>query len=57
VYNFDKNWSVGLSASYIWLDTDADIIGKNASGAVVARAKTHVTLDPFVTFLSVGYRF
>jgi outer membrane protein len=57
VYNFDKNWSLGLSVSYIWLDTDADITGKNASGAVVARAKTHVTLDPLVTFLSVGYRF
>ncbi|MDB5776370.1 MAG: ompW2 [Herbaspirillum sp.] len=56
VYNFDKNWSVGLSVSYIPLKTDADITGTAANGTVV-RAKTRLTIDPLVTFLSVGYRF
>jgi outer membrane protein len=56
VYNFNKTWSVGLSVSYIWLDTDADITGK-VGNTVVSRAHTSLTLDPLVTFLSVGYRF
>jgi outer membrane protein len=56
IYNFDKNWSVGLSLSYIPLKTDADITGTTATGVTV-RAKTRLTLDPIVTFLSVGYTF
>jgi outer membrane protein len=56
VYNFDKNWSVGLSVSYIPLKTDADITGRTPGG-VTTKAKTSLTIDPLVTFLSVGYRF
>jgi outer membrane protein len=56
VYNIDKKWSLGLSVSYIWLDTDADITGK-VGNTVVSRSHTNLTLDPLVTFLSVGYRF
>ena len=55
-YNFDKNWSVSLSVSYIPLKTDADITGTTAGGTVI-KAKTSLTVDPLVTFLSVGYRF
>jgi outer membrane protein len=57
VYNFDKNWSLGFSVSYIPLETDADITGRNAAGAVASRSSTKLTLDPLVTFLSVGYKF
>jgi outer membrane protein len=56
VYNIDRKWSLGLSVSYIWLDADADITGK-VGNAVVTRSHTRLTLDPLVTFLSVGYRF
>lgn len=56
-YNLDQRWSIGFSLSYIPLDTDADIIGRNASGTIVSRHKTSLTLDPYVTFLSVGYKF
>lgn len=56
-YNFDKNWSVGFSLSYIPLDTDADLTGRDASGNVISRARTNLTLDPYVTFLSIGYKF
>lgn len=57
VYNFDKNWSVGLSVSYIPLKTDADITGTVAGLGVPIKAKTSLKIDPLVTFLSVGYRF
>lgn len=55
-YNFDQNWSVSLSVSYIPLKTDADITGRTALGGTT-KAKTTLTIDPLVTFLSVGYRF
>jgi outer membrane protein len=56
IYNIDKKWSIGLSVSYIPLDTDADITGK-IGNTVVSRSHTNLTLDPLVTFLSIGYRF
>lgn len=56
-YNLDKKWSIGFSLSYIPLETDADITGRNAAGAVVSRSSTKLTLDPYVSFLSVGYKF
>lgn len=56
-YNLDKNWSIGFSLSYIPLDTDAELIGRAPNGAVISRAKTNLTLDPYVTFLSIGYKF
>lgn len=56
-YNLDKKWSIGFSLSYIPLDTDAVITGRNAAGAVVSRHTTNLTLDPYVSFLSVGYKF
>jgi outer membrane protein len=55
-YNFDKNWSLGFSVSYIPLDTDAELTGR-VGNTVVSRARTKLTLDPLVTFLSVGYKF
>ncbi len=56
-YNIDERWSLGFSVAYIPLDTDADITGRNAAGTVISRHKTNLTLDPYVTFLSLGYKF
>ncbi|HWU97629.1 MAG TPA: OmpW family outer membrane protein, partial [Oxalicibacterium sp.] len=56
-YNLDKRWSIGFSLSYIPLETDAEITGRNAAGTVITRSRTKLTLDPYVSFLSVGYKF
>lgn len=56
VYNFDKNWSVGFSVSYLPLKTDADITTTLPNGAKV-HSTTSLTINPIVSFLSVGYKF
>ncbi|WDZ96861.1 outer membrane beta-barrel protein [Herbaspirillum sp. WKF16] len=59
-YNFDDRWSLSLSVSYIPLKTDADITATPAGPAAAfgtQRYKTSITLDPIVSFLSVGYKF
>jgi outer membrane protein len=55
-YNFDKNWSMSLSVSYIPLKTNADV---TASGGAFGTqtSRTTLTINPLVTFLSVGYTF
>lgn len=54
-YNFNAHWSAGFSVSYIWLATHATLTTQSALGTITSRAK--VTINPIVTFLSVGYRF
>lgn len=54
-YNFDKNWSVGLSVSYIPLKTKADLTTHTPVGDV--HTTTKLTINPIVSFLSVGYKF
>ena len=56
-YNFNAKWSLGFSVAYIPLKTDAEIIGRNNAGTVISRNTTRLTIDPLVTFLSVGYKF
>ncbi|WP_293777279.1 OmpW family outer membrane protein [uncultured Oxalicibacterium sp.] len=56
-YKLDDKWSINFSLSYIPLKTDAEIIGRNAAGTVITRHTTSLTLDPYVSFLSVGYKF
>ncbi|WP_034295478.1 OmpW family protein [Herbaspirillum sp. RV1423] len=59
-YNFDDRWSLSLSVSYIPLKTDADITANPAGPAAALgpqRYKTSLTIDPVVSFLSVGYKF
>ncbi|MDR6585038.1 OmpW family protein [Herbaspirillum sp. BH-1] len=59
-YAFNDRWSASLSVSYIPLKTDADITAQPAGAAAALgpqRYKTTITLDPIVTFLSVGYKF
>jgi outer membrane protein len=55
-YNLTQKWSLGLSVAYIPLKTDATINGRTALGGTT-QATTKLTLDPLVTFLSVGYKF
>ncbi|MCP1576066.1 membrane protein [Herbaspirillum rubrisubalbicans] len=55
-YNFDKNWSLGFSVSYIPLKTDADITTTLPTGTQV-HSTTSLKINPIVTFLSVGYKF
>lgn len=59
-YNMDDKWSIGFSLSYIPLKTDATITS-TASGAYAAYGsntyKTRLTVNPFVSFVSVGYKF
>lgn len=54
-YNFDAHWSVGFSVSYIPLKTKADLTTRTPFGDV--HSTTRLTLDPIVSFLSVGYKF
>jgi len=54
-YNFDKNWSVSLSVSYIPLKTTANLTTSTPIGNV--NSSTKLTLNPIVSFLSVGYKF
>ncbi|MES2026627.1 MAG: OmpW family outer membrane protein [Pseudomonadota bacterium] len=56
-YNFNEKWSLGFSVAYIPLKTDAEIIGRNAAGTVISRSTTKLTINPTVTFLSLGYKF
>jgi len=55
-YNFDKNWSMQFSLSYVPLKTDAVITGKTPDGTQT-KAQTRLTLDPLVALVSVGYKF
>jgi outer membrane protein len=54
-YNLTDRWSVGLSVSYIPLQTDATVTATGTSGTIVY--KTRLTINPIVSFLSVGYKF
>ncbi|WP_247569080.1 OmpW/AlkL family protein [Ralstonia solanacearum] len=55
-YAITKDWFVGLSVSYLPLKTTAKIDTTLANGQhSVTEAK--ITINPIVTFLSVGYRF
>ncbi|MEO6921331.1 MAG: OmpW family outer membrane protein [Collimonas sp.] len=55
-YNFDKNWSVNFSLSYVPLDTKADLTTRHSDGSVT-HATTKITLNPLVSVLTVGYKF
>ena len=55
-YAIDDRWSLNFSASYILLKTTAKLESTMPTGAVV-KSETKLTLNPLVTFLSVGYKF
>ncbi|HEY1998701.1 OmpW/AlkL family protein [Paraburkholderia sp.] len=56
-YNFSKNWYVTASATYLPLKTDATVSAVAANGQTVLSSKTHITANPWITFVGIGYRF
>ena len=56
-YSFNKHWSAGISISYIPLKTTAVLNTATAIPGVSAQSTAHITLNPIVTYLKVGYRF
>ena len=55
-YSITENMSLGFSVAYIPLKTTADITTTNTALGTV-KSTTSVTLNPVVTFLSLGYKF
>ncbi|WP_296244430.1 MULTISPECIES: OmpW family protein [unclassified Psychrobacter] len=56
-YDFNDRWYGVGSVSYAKLDSDTTITVKNDSGEELIRAGTTLDIDPYITFLGVGYRF
>jgi len=56
-YAFNKHWSAAISISYIPLKTTAVLNTATTIPGVNAQSTAHITLNPIVTYLNVGYRF
>lgn len=56
-YDFNDRWYGVGSVSYAKLDSDTTITVKNDSGEELIRAGTTLDIDPYITYLGVGYRF
>lgn len=56
-YAFNKHWSVGLSVSYLPLDTTAQFTSFNPYTNTTVKSSAHITLNPIVSYLNVDYRF
>ena len=56
-YDFDENWFAVGSISYAKLDSDTTITVKNKAGDQLIEAKSNIDIDPYITYLGVGYRF
>lgn len=56
-YDFDDNWFAVGSLSYAKLDSDTTITVKNKAGEELIEAKSNIDIDPYITYLGIGYRF
>ena len=56
-YDFNDKWFGVGSVSYAKLDSDTTITVKNDKNEELIRAKSNLDIDPYITFLGVGYRF
>jgi outer membrane protein len=58
-YNFTKHWFAGLSLSYIPVSVTATFTTARRTpvGTLTETSKAHISLNPIVTYLNVGYRF
>ena len=56
-YDFNDQWFGIGSLSYAKLDSDTTITVKNDKNEELIRSKAHLDIDPYITFLGVGYRF
>ena len=56
-YDFDDRWFAVGSLSYAKLDSETTITVKNDIGETLIRSKSNLDIDPYITYLGVGYRF
>lgn len=56
-YDFNDRWFGVGSVSYAKLNSDNTITVKNDAGEELIRAGTTLDIDPYITYLGVGYRF
>lgn len=56
-YDFDESWFAVGSLSYAKLDSDSTITVTNDDGEQLIKAKSNIDIDPYITYLGVGYRF
>src|SRR5262249_52232500 len=56
-YNIDKNWYANVSVTYLPLKTNATVTSVAANGQAVLVNKTHITANPWIAFVGIGYRF
>lgn len=56
-YDFNEDWYAVGSVSYAKLDSDTTITVKNGQGQELIEAKANIDIDPYITYLGIGYRF
>ncbi|SLJ85894.1 OmpW/AlkL family protein [Psychrobacter sp. DAB_AL43B] len=56
-YDFNDRWFGVGSISYAKLNSDTTITVKNDAGEELIRSSTTLDIDPYITYLGVGYRF
>jgi outer membrane protein len=56
-YNISKNWYATASVTYLPLKTNATVSAIAANGQPVLTNRTHISANPWITFVGVGYRF
>lgn len=56
-YDFNDRWFGVGSVSYAKLDSETTITVKNDDGEELIRSGTTLDIDPYITYVGVGYRF
>ncbi|MCP3705600.1 hypothetical protein M3I54_01095 [Paraburkholderia sp. CNPSo 3274] len=56
-YTFSKNWYATASVTYLPLKTNATVTAYAANGQPALTNKTRITVNPWIAFVGVGYRF
>ena len=56
-YDFNDRWFGVGSLSYAKLDSETTITVKNDKGEELIRSTSDLDIDPYITYLGVGYRF
>lgn len=56
-YNITRNWYATASVTYLPLKTNATVSAIAANGQPALTNKTHISANPLITFVGVGYRF
>ncbi len=56
-YDFNDRWFGVGSLSYAKLDSETTITVKNDAGEELIRSKSNLDIDPYISYLGVGYRF